>query len=79
MSNWTELMGIVATLFILFAFTSSNKTVIRIVNSIGSVLFVIYGLTIGAFSVWFLNGTCIVVNMYKLYKENKETKCKGDK
>lgn len=69
-----EYVGILATLFVLVSFTSSNRVFIRTVNSIGSVLFVIYGLNLGAHSVWILNSAVIVVNLYKLYKERKQSK-----
>jgi uncharacterized protein with PQ loop repeat len=67
--RYIEILGIIATILILISFASSNKLVIRTVNSIGSVLFVIYGIAIGATSVWLLNGLCIILNIYKIYKE----------
>ncbi len=69
-----ELLGIVGTLFILLAFTRNSSAEIRIINSIGSVLFVIYGLMIGALSVWLLNGICIIINIYKLVGVHRRSK-----
>lgn len=62
-----ELLGILGTLFILISFTRNRSAEIRVINSIGSILFVIYGLKLGALSVWLLNGICILVNIYKLW------------
>ena len=39
---------------------------IRIINIIGAIIFVVYGMSINAFSVWFLNGTLCLVHIYKL-------------
>lgn len=64
-----EMLGVLATIFILIAFTQTSTKRIRIINSVGSIMFVVYGLCIHAFSVWLLNGLCIIINMYKLYKE----------
>lgn len=72
MNFQVEWMGLLATVFIMFSFLSSNKSVIRIGNSIGSIFFVIYGLIIGAWSVWILNGSCLLINLVKLIKERKE-------
>ena len=66
-----EILGIIATLFVFASFTQSTTLRIRSVNSIGCILFVVYGLMIGAFSVWFLNGACLTLNIYKIIKETK--------
>lgn len=69
--NYFEIIGIFATIFILIGFMSSNIKVVRVFNIIGSILFVIYGVAINAMSTWLLNGLCIILNVYKIYKENK--------
>lgn len=63
-----ELIGIVATLFIVLAFSMNDKKLIRIFDSVGAVLFVIYGILIGSLSVWLLNGILIVINIRKIMK-----------
>ena len=65
-----EIIGIVATLFILVAFSLNDKKLIRLVDSIGAVLFVIYGILINSLSVWLLNICLIIINLYKI-KNNK--------
>ena len=65
-----EILGIVATLFILAAFSLNDKKLIRLVDSMGAVLFVIYGILINSFSVWLLNICLIIINLYKI-KNNK--------
>lgn len=63
-----ELIGITGTLLIILAFCNTNKKKIRIYDSIGALLFVIYGLLIGAFSTWLLNLILIIINIYKIKK-----------
>ena len=65
-----EILGIVATLFILAAFSLNDKKLIRLVDSMGALLFVIYGILINSLSVWLLNICLIIINLYKI-KNNK--------
>lgn len=67
--NWIECIGVLATLCVLISFTQSKTNRIRIINSIGSVIFIVYGILISSFSVWFLNLAVLIVNIYKLIKE----------
>ena len=67
--NWQEVIGICATVLILISLTQSDVKRLRAINAVGSVAFVIYGLLIGALSVWLLNGICFFVNVYKLCKK----------
>ena len=68
--SMVEILGIVATLFILAAFSLNDKKLIRLVDSIGALLFVIYGILINSLSVWLLNICLIIINLYKI-KNNK--------
>ena len=74
--SWIEVIGISATCVIFIGFLNKGELKIRIYNSIGSILFVIYGLIIGAFSVWLLNGACLLLNIWKIYQIMKEGKKK---
>ena len=66
--SMVELIGIIATLFILLAFSLNDKKLIRLVDSIGALLFVIYGILINSLSVWLLNICLIIINLYKIKK-----------
>lgn len=70
--NSVEILGVIATIFIFIAFTQSDVIKIRIINSIGCLLFIIYGVILGAFSIWFLNTACLILNMYKIHKERSK-------
>jgi len=71
-----EILGIISGLFVLTSFVLSGEIKIRSVNIIGAMLFVIYGIVIGALSVWLLNSILICVHIYYLIKlkakKNKE-------
>lgn len=64
-----EALGIVATLFVLLSFLFNDSRKIRIVNIIGAAIFVVYGLLLGALSVWLLNGALIAIHIYHLFKK----------
>lgn len=68
MESNVEIVGLIATLFVLVSFLISGEKNIRVINIIGAFIFVIYGLTLGALSVWLLNGILFFVHIYKLYK-----------
>ena len=63
-----EIIGIVATLFVLISFLFTSETRIRQVNIIGAVIFIVYGIIITAHSVYILNGALVIIHIYKLYK-----------
>lgn len=77
--NTVELLGIVATFLIFISLTQSNTIRLRAINTVGSIVFVVYGVLIGAFSVYLLNGVCAVVNVYKIVKELRGGKDNGSK
>lgn len=63
-----ELIGIAGTLLILIGFLSDSEKKIRLFDMAGSILFVIYGAVIGAWSNILLNGTLVIVHLVKLCK-----------
>jgi hypothetical protein len=67
-----EIVGIVATLFVLASFLVNDLIKTRLINICGAILFVIYGINIGAFSTWLLNGVLVVVHIYYLIRGIKK-------
>ncbi len=68
---FVELIGIIATLFILSSMcckTNSFKGALwlRILNIIGSAIFTVYGILLPAISTGILNGLLVIVNTYHL-------------
>ena len=74
--NWIELIGIAGSLLVLISFLMKDILVIRIINISGSVVFIIYGIMIGAMATWFVNAALIVVHVVYIIKELKDKKKK---
>lgn len=73
-----EIVGIIASVFILISMCvkSSNKRgniIMRIINGLGSVFFIYYGLVLHAYSTAFLNVGAVIVNAYYIIKLIKST------
>ena len=68
---WFEVIGIAGTLFVLLSFLMKDLKMVRIINIVGAVLFVVYGLLIGALSTWLLNGILVIIHIVYLLKGNK--------
>ena len=76
---WIEIIGIVATLFILLSMCINTQSWkgdvwMRIINTIGSIIFTVYGFLLPAYSTGILNTLLVFVNGYHLIKliKNKE-------
>lgn len=63
-----EIIGIIATLFVLASFLVNDIRKVRLINIVGATLFVVYGIAIDAFSTWLLNGLLIVIHIRFLIK-----------
>lgn len=63
-----EWLGIVASVFILVSFLTSNQIKIRIINSIGCIAFIIYGFMLPAYSTAFMNSAMLIVHIVYLAK-----------
>lgn len=63
-----EWLGISASVIILISFLMKNILWVRLVNIVGAIVFVIYGIIIGAVSVWLLNGMLVLVHLIYLGK-----------
>jgi len=66
--DWREFIGLAATTVIVLALYQKDSMKLRKLNLVGSILMVIYGLLIGALSVWILNGICGLVNLVRIYQ-----------
>lgn len=63
-----EIIGVIGTVLILIGFLSNSEKTIRLFDLAGSILFVLYGALIGAYSNILLNGALIIVHLIKLRK-----------
>lgn len=68
----TEIVGYLASLCVLLSFLMKNIRTLRIVNTIGCLIFVVYGVLLG-FSIPIIvtNVAIVVINGYYLFKMNK--------
>lgn len=75
-SDW---VGVVAGVLVLLSFVFKNIKTIRIVNIIGSIAFIIYGVMISpdGLPLIFTNGILIIVHLYyltKIFMDEKQHK-----
>ena len=66
-----EILGSVATLFVMLSFVLHGELKFRWLNIIAEIFFVIYGLLLGAVSLWVLNIMLILINIYKLIRYSR--------
>ena len=70
--NFIEFLGYMATFFVAASFLFKSIVYLRIVNSIGAIIFVIYSVIITAYPVALLNAFLVVVNIYQLWRLKQE-------
>ena len=79
-----EILGYLASFAVLVSMLMSSVIKLRIINFIGCMLFVIYGLIIGAYPISIANGIIAVIQIFFLYKMLKSktnfrvVKCRTD-
>ena len=71
-----EVIGYVASSFVLISFLLKDIKWIRIVNIIGAVSFVIYGILTKTYPTAFMNGALVLVHVFYLIKMYIDTKKK---
>lgn len=71
MTHLTEYIGYAASLTVLIAFLMKNIQTLRIVNSVGCVLFIVYGALLPSIPVVATNAAIVLINMYYLFIRKK--------
>ncbi len=66
-----EIIGYVGSALVLTSFLMSSVVKLRIINSLGCFVSVIYGLMIHAYPTLVMNGALLVINLYFLWKMSK--------
>jgi hypothetical protein len=64
-------IGYVASIFLAFSLIVKNAIKFRILNILGCITFIIYGVLIPAFPVILANGLLLCINIYQLFKLHK--------
>lgn len=67
-----EAIGVAGTLFIILAFAMNGETKIRVLDAVGALLFIIYGITIQSFSTVLLNSILVGIQAYKLLRRKPD-------
>ena len=65
--NPTELVGYLASFFVLLSFFNKDMRKLRIVNSVGCALFVTYGVLLVSIPIIITNVAILLVNGYYLF------------
>ncbi|MBI3168503.1 MAG: YgjV family protein [Chloroflexi bacterium] len=63
-----ELVGYTGSILVAISLMMKSLVRLRVVNLFGALVFIIYGLLIGAIPVVFLNGLILCVNVYNLWQ-----------
>jgi uncharacterized protein with PQ loop repeat len=67
-----DFIGYLAPVFVVLSFLFKDLKKLRMVNSVGCVLFVIYGLFIAAYPVVIANGIIVCVNIWQMFFAKKQ-------
>lgn len=62
-----EIIGYLASAVLLVSFTRKNVKHLRIINSVGCILFVVYGFMLESIPVVFTNVAIVIINVYYLF------------
>ncbi len=63
----TEWIGYLAMAILLVSFMMKNVTKLRVINTLGCAIFVIYGLLISQYPIVITNASIILINFYYLF------------
>lgn len=63
-----EMIGYMGSLLVAVSLTMKSLQRLRVINMIGAIFFITYGLLIGAFPIALLNGLTLGVNVYNLWR-----------
>lgn len=66
-----EIIGLIASVFVLISFIPRDIKLVRCINIVGCIVWIIYGILIGALSVWLMNSLVMIVHIYHLIKTKK--------
>ena len=66
-----EIIGLAASSLVLVSFLFNKKRTIRILNSCGCIVFIIYGILINSFTTWFFNSVLFFVQIIYLVRPQK--------
>lgn len=68
-----ELVGYMASAFIVLSLCMSRMKLLRLFSIVGGVLFVVYGFLIGSAPVVITNGSAIGANLFNLWRSSDDS------
>ncbi len=66
-----ELFGYLSMIIVLISMTLRDMVTLRVVNTIGCAMFVVYGFFLGSYPVQVMNILVIMINIYYIYYHKK--------
>jgi hypothetical protein len=69
----TEYIGYVASVIVLLSFLMRKIFFLRIVNTVGCIFFIVYGMMLGSIPIILTNTAIALINGYYLTKSDKQT------
>ena len=69
--NKIEIIGFTASLFVFFSFIPKDVKKIRIINTLGCIIWVTDCILSHATSVWFMNGLLMFLHLYHFVRDGK--------
>ena len=63
-----EWLGLIASAIVLISFLTSNQIKTRIINMVGCIVFIVYGILLPAYSTAFMNLALLIVHIIFLAK-----------
>ena len=66
-----DILGWIGTGLILYSFTLNDIKKLRIVNMIGSIAWILYGIKTGIMPTIFVNVCVLIIHLHWLYKNTK--------
>jgi hypothetical protein len=73
MNQFSEYVGYLASLLVLISFLMKNMTYLRLVNTLGCMVFIAYGVLLPSIPIIITNAAIVIINSYYLLKGRKKT------
>ncbi|MCJ8290681.1 MAG: YgjV family protein [Crocinitomicaceae bacterium] len=69
--DYTEVIGYIASAFVLLSFVMKEMTKLRYVNIVGCAFFIFYGVLLSSWPIIITNVAIVCVNVFYLTKKQK--------
>ena len=63
-----EIWGYISMIVVLISVIMKDIKKLRMINTISCIMFVIYGVALGAYPIVIMNSLVIIINIWRLYK-----------